>query len=259
MKDILTGKVLVLLSGFTAWAAIVLLKGFTLEYISMLFLFVLLSETANERIFPYILGLSLVTILSANLMPWAVLTAGILSVVFCTSLRIRYIAFLAIVLTIWFSPLLKMIPFILLALSSFFVAKKYYKIFLVFLAVFLSVLWMGMPADSSPYVVYARSMIQEGRIIYQIPSLNLTTRKVLLLPPSEGNWALELVLDAGGVRDTIPMYSLQLGEDLLFLPMGKDTLCFTIAPGDTLVITLMRKFHPFNHPIVHATAEGELL
>jgi len=259
MKDIFTGKALVLLSGLTAWSAMILLKGFAVEYISMLFMFILLSETANERIFPYILGLSLVTILSANLIPWAVLTAGLLSVVFCTSLRIRYIAFLTIVVTLWFSPLLKMIPFVLLALSSVFVTKKYYKIFLVLLAVLVSVLWVGIPTIAINSVVFARSTIQDGKISYQIPSLNLTSNTALLVAPSEGNWALELVLDAGGVRDTIPMYSLQLDENMLFLPAGRDTLCFTISPGDTLVITLMREFHPFNHPVVHATAGGELL
>jgi len=259
MKNIFAGKVLVLLAGLSAWASVVLFNGFSVEYISMFLLFVLLAETVDESIFLYILGFSLISILSTNLIYWAVLSAGLLVILVVTSSRVRYIAFVTIVVTIWFSSLLKMIPFVFLALFSVFIKQKQYKILFLFLALLLSVFWFGIPATPAESVVYASSIIKNGKITYQIPSLNLTSKTALLVAPCEGNWVIELALEAGGVRDTIPMYSLQLGEDMLFLPAGADTLCFTISPGDTVVINLIRKFHPFNHPVIHATAEGELL
>lgn len=259
MKNVFPRKVLLLLSGLSAWTAVVLLNGFAVEHISMLFIFILLAETVKESIFPYLLGLSLISILSHSLIVWTVLVAGLLSLFFSTSSRTRYIAFFAIAIALWFSSLVKLIPLVLLALASVFVVNRRYKFILLFVALLVSIFWIGMPGASIESVVYANSVIRDERIVYQIPNLNLSARKALLVAPLEGSWALELALEAGGVRDTIPMYSLQLGEDMLFLPAGIDTLCFTVFPGDTLEIGLIRKFHPFNHPVLHATAVGELL
>lgn len=68
-----------------------------------------------------------------------------------------------------------------------------------------------------------------------------------------------LAVDPGGVRDTLPMAAVSIGEEMLFLPAGADTLCFTFNPGDTLRVRLMRNYRPFLHPAVHLSAGGEKL
>ena len=174
-------------------------------------------------------------------------------------MKIRITGFITVVSTLWLIPVSHSIPFAVVAAVAFFIGKKHLRYFLIPAGFIISALFFSLPGPLAVEPVIAGSTIKDGVIYYDIPEVNTSRPEVLLPAPYEGAWVVWIALEAGGVRDSIPMMAIRLGEEILLLPSGTDTLSITMIPGDSLDISLMSSFKPFNHSVIHATAGGERL
>ena len=249
----------VILAGYTAWAAVNLLRGFSLTSLPMLAVLTLLGMCMGTGIFPLLLGSALLGLISPVFMPWSLLVAGMLASATGSEMKIRITGFLAVASTLWLIPVSFSIPLAVAAAVAIVTGKTKLRYLAIPAGFVISALFTGLPGPLLLEPVVAGSEISEGILSYHIPEVNTSRREVLLPAPFEGTWAVWIALEAGGVRDSIPMMAIRLGESMLVLPAGRDTLSFTMVPGDTLAVTLMRDFRPFNHSVIHATAGGERL
>lgn len=251
-------EVVVMLAGYTAWAAVNLFNGFSVESLPLIVLFTLLGMSSGTAIFPVLFGCSVLGLISPIITPWAVLVSGLLGCTAGSTVRIRITGFLAVASTLWFSPVAG-IPLVVVASLAVLTGKCRLRYIYIPIGFVISALFIGLPGPLSVRPVIAGSFITAGVLKYDIPELNTSRTEVLLVAPFEGVWAVWVAMETGGVRDSIPMAAIRLGEDMLILPSGSDTLSFTMVPGDTVAITLMRDFKPFNHSVIHTTAGGERL
>lgn len=252
-------EVAVMLAGYTAWAAVNLFRGFSPASLPLIALFTLLGMSLNTSIFPLILGCSLAGLISPVLMPWVMLVSGLLACTTGSTAKIRITGFIALASTLWLIPVSSSISITLVAAVAVLTGKSRLRYFLIPAGFIISALLFGLPGPLTLKPVIAGSAITDGILTYDIPEVNTSRTEVLLPAPFEGAWAVWIALEAGGVRDSIPMLAIRLGDDMLLLPSGTDTLSFTMVPGDTLAITLMRGFRPFNHSVIHTRAGGERL
>lgn len=252
-------EVLVMLSGYNAWAAVNLFRGFSADSLPLIVLFTLLGLSSGSVLFPIVLGCSLVGLISPVLMPWAMLVSGLPACTAGRTMKIRIAGFIAVASTLWLIPVSHSIPLAVVAAAAFFIGNKHLRYFLIPVGFTLSAVFFSLPGPLAVEPVIAGSTIKDGVINYDIPEVNTSRPEVLLPAPFEGTWAVWIALEAGGVRDSVPMMAIRLGEEILLLPSGTDTLSVTMIPGDSLAISLMRDFKPFNHSVIHATAGGERL
>ncbi len=249
----------VLLAGYALWAAVNLFRGFSVETIPLIALFTLLSFTLSSPYFPFVLLSSLLAVSSPVLMPWAILTASLPLCVSGGHTRERVTAFTALASVLWLVPVSFSIPLAVVGAMGVLLGRNRFKYLLIAAGFVLSAFFTGLPQPPRENACIAGSTIDSGIISYNIPEVNTSRPEVLLAAPKQGVWAVWIALEAGGVRDSIPLFAVRLGEEMLLLPSGTDTLSFTMTPGDTLALTLMRDFRPFNHSVIHATAGGERL
>lgn len=252
-------EVVLILAGCSAWAAVNLFKGFTTASIPLIPLFVLLGLCANSPLFPILFCCSLAGLISTALIPWVVLVSGLLACTAGRNMKIRVTGFISVIFTLWLIPVSMSIPIVVLAVTLVLINKYYIRCILLPAGFIVSAVFIGIPNSLITQPAVAGSTIAEGILTYSIPEVNTSRTEVLLPAPIEGAWAVWVAIEAGGVRDSIPMLAIRLGDDMLVLPSDTDTLCFTMVQGDTLAITLMRDFRPFNHSVIHATAGGERL
>jgi hypothetical protein len=248
----------VMLAGYTAWAAVNLFNGFAVSSLPLLGLFTLLGMAGGTAMFPFVLGCSIVGLLSYEFMPWALLVAGMAAATTGKAMKFRITGFLIVASTLWLLPVSLCIPLALTAAVAALTGRRY-KLLLVPAGFVISVLFVGLPGPLPVTPTVAGSSIAGGVLSYSIPELNTSVKEVLLPAPIEGTWAVWITIEAGGVRDSIPMMAIELREEMLILPAGTDTLSFTLNPGDTVTVSLLRGFKPFNHSAVHAFSGGELL
>ncbi len=220
---------------------------------------ILTGMVQGTSIFPIAVLCSIAGLISPALLPWIMLVPGMLACSVGATARIRFTGFAAVALTIWFIPISASIPLVVVAAIAALAFGKKLRYFAIPIGFAVSAFAFGLPGPLESKPVFARSEINCGIITYSIPDVNCSRREVLLPAPSQGTWVVWLALESGGVRDSLPMFAVRLGDDMLLLPAGRDTLSFVMAPGDTLAITLMRSFRSFNHSVIHATAGGELL
>jgi len=249
----------VMLAGYTAWAAVNLFNGFTVSSLPLLGLFTLLGMVGGTAMLPFVLGCSIIGILSQEFIPWALLVAGMVVTVTGKQMKHRVTGFLVVVSTLWFLPVSLSVPLAVTAAVAAFTEWRRYKYLIVPAGFVFSVFFTGLPGRLPVIPVVAGSSVSDGVLSYSIPELNTSVTEVLLPAPLEGTWAVWIAIEAGGVRDSIPMMAVELREEMLILPAGTDTLSFTVTPGDTLAISLLKEFKPFNHTAVHAVSGGELL
>ncbi len=259
MKSNNVSRASVILTGYNAWVLMILFQGFSVKSIPLIFVFTLLGFVIDTQIFSVVFCCSLVGLIAPAFLPWVILIAGLLSSVAGDTKKIRIMGFLTVTSILWFFPISASIPLVLVASLAALFNNKYLRYSLVPAGFIISVLLIGLPGPVDVQPVIAGSTITDGILSYSIPQVNTSRREVLLAAPHEGLWAVWIAIEAGGVRDSIPMAAIRLGDDMLILPAGVDTLSFTMIPGDTLAVTLMRDFRRFNHSVIHATAGGERL
>lgn len=114
-----------------------------------------------------------------------------------------------------------------------------------------SILLWGFPAPSSPPEVVIQEFFSEsGESWPDIEHLDQSSPSALMRVDADATGPVALVLDAGGVRDSLPMGYVAAGG--LFVPVfpGRDTLRLD-CPGSLVEIRLVRPPAAFQHPVIH--------
>lgn len=248
----------VILAGWCAVAAAALFRGISCELSCLLPLAVAAGASTGTVLFPVLVLFFSLGLVSPEALPWAVLTAGAVSAVAGKSPVARVFGFVSVAWVLWFIPVQFSVPVLVTAaFGAFFHRRKPVIYGVSVLAFLLSAAVFGLPRMAAERCETARSYTREGVTEYAPAHIYTWNREICLPAPVSGTWAMWVYLDSGGVRDTLPMTSLCLGEEMIFLPAGKDTICFTFEPGDTLRVRLMRDSEPFLHPVIHVFAGGE--
>lgn len=250
----------VVLVGCSAGAAMVLFRGFSPVMLALLP--VITATALSIRTWPgrMALLLLLLSFASENALPWAVLVAGGLFCFSGTGPAVRGLGFASISVAVWTNPILNALPLLIAAAAAVFLHRNPRAAFILLPAgVIVSAFLTGLPVAPFGHTHIARSFIENDSITWSIPDLNSHRTEIRLPAPCSGQWAMWIILDGGGLRDTMPMAAVELNEHVLSLPAGRDTLSFTMLPGDTLTVSMLRPGRPFTHPVVHLQAGGELL
>lgn len=250
----------VILAGWCAAAAAALFRGPSPELLSLLPFAVAAGLSAGTPLFPLTVILFSASLLSPSALPWAVTAGGILCSTTGKGGWLRLSGFLSLAFVLWVYPVKFIVPVLAVSAAGAFFHGRKAPVYLAAVGTFiLSSLFYGIPEPALPPPLISESRIENGVISYGNSNIYTGNGELLLPAPSSGSWLMWLAIDPGGVRDTLPMAAVSIGEEMLFLPRGADTLCFTFCPGDTLRVKLMRDFNPFAHPVIHVSAGGERL
>jgi len=249
-----------ILAGWCAIAALALFKGASPQLISLVPMAVAVGLSSGTALFPASAFLLALSLLAPEAIPWAVLAGSVLFCVLGRGTALRVSGFVMAACILWFVPVRSSVPLLLLCAAGVVFSNRQVLVYLAAAAAFLaSALFAGIPQKAVVKQRIALARIDDQQIIYETEHLYTDSKEVLFPAPLSGEWIMWLAVDPGGVRDTLPMIALCLGEEMTFLPSGPDTLCFTFHPGDTLSVMLMRDYMPFLHPVVHVSAGGERL
>ncbi len=250
----------VILAGWCAASAAVLFRGFSTELISLVPLAVAAGLASGTVLFPAAVLLFSLCLMAPDATPWAVLAGSLLFSVSGKGMGLRITGFVMAACILWFVPVRFSVPVLLVSAAGAFFHKRPGIVYLAAACTFIvSALFFGIPRRAVEEDRMAVSRIENGTISYETEHLYTGSGELLLPAPVSGRWLMWLAVDPGGVRDTLPMIAVCIDENMLFLPAGPDTLCFTFQPGDTLSVKLMRGYRPFLHPVVHVSAGGEIL
>ncbi len=250
----------VILAGWCAAAAAALFRGPSAELVSLIPLAVAAGLSSGTVLFPAAVFLFSLCLIAPDAIPWAVLAGSLLFSLSGRGTALRITGFLMAACILWVFPVRFSVPVLLVSAAGAIINKRPGMVYLGAAGIFvLSAMFFGIPERAVEEPAIAICRIENGTIFYETEHLYTDCREVLLPAPVSGRWLMWLAVDPGGVRDTLPMMAVSVGEDMIFLPAGADTLCFTFQPGDTLSVRLMRGFRPFVHPTVHVSAGGEML
>ena len=260
MKKEIENAASVILAAACALAATALFRGFSPSCLAFIPLAVAAGYSTGTVLFPLLVILLSGGLLAPDMIPWAALAGGMICSVSGKVPVARVSGFLAVAVSMWFVPLeASTIPLVVSASGAFFYRKKHIGYILLAAGVVFSAFTTGLPHSPVNPSAVAESYTENGEIRYSIPVLNGALREVLIPAPVSGEWVMWLAYEGGGVRDTMPLAVISLREEIVILPADPESLCFTVFPGDTLRVSLVRNCHPFNHPVIHVTAGGELL
>lgn len=249
---------MVVICGITAWLTMSLFEGFTLSSLPLLMVFIAFGMSLWTAVSPFILGCSILALLSPGLMPWAVMASGLLSSIAGRDLKVRLPGLAAVSSSFLILPLSASIAITAVSTLGVIIGENRLRYLLIPTGFLLSALLGALPVPGRSEPVTAGSAISDGVLTYDIPVLNTSNPVVLLPAPFQGTWEVLLTLESGGTRDPLPTMAVGLGGDTLEFPTGSEMLSLTVSPGDTMTIELIRECRPLNHPVIHAGARGEL-
>lgn len=241
-------------------AAAALFRGPSWELAALVPYSAALALVSGRRLFLIGLPPLALALLSPGALPWAVLLGGMLFSLLAPGRAARITGFLSVAVVLWFLPLKASIPLAAVSAAGALMGGGRTAATVAVLAGFsLSAFIAGLPEDPSPEPRAVRSFISNGELVCERVMILPGSGGAFLCAPGSGTWAMWAAVEVGGLRDSIPAAALSVGEDMIFLPAGRDTLCFLFHPGDTLNVSLLRGQDPMLHPVIHFTAGGERL
>ncbi|MEA3266735.1 MAG: hypothetical protein U9P42_07310, partial [Candidatus Fermentibacteria bacterium] len=190
-----------------------LFRGFSPATLPLIVLIALTGVVQGTSIFPIAALCSIAGLISPALLPWIMLVPGLLACSLGETLRIRITGFAAVASTIWFIPVSASIPLVLVAAVAALIPWKKLRYFAIPIGFAASALFYDLPGPLEFKPVTAGSEINNETITYSIPEVNCSRPEVLLPAPFEGTWVVWLALESGGVRDSLPMLAVRLGDD----------------------------------------------
>ncbi len=241
-------------------AAAALFRGPSWELAALVPYSAALALVSGRRLF--IIGLPplALALLSPGALPWAILLGGMMFSLYAPGRAARVSGFLSVAVVLWFLPLRASIPLAVISAAGAVMGGGRTAASVAVLAGFsLSAFLAGLPEDPGAEPLAVRSFISDGRLVSERIMILPGSGGAYLCAPGTGTWAMWAAIEVGGLRDSIPAAAVSVGEDMIFLPAGRDTLCFLFHPGDTLNVSLLRRQEPLLHPVILFSAGGEKL
>jgi hypothetical protein len=110
----------------------------------------------------------------------------------------------------------------------------------------------GLPdARLHPELVAQERHIEDRLAWTYVPALNAGSPAVLFRTSAAEGGVLHVPVDAGGVRDDMPVGTILTGEQNITFGTGKDTLHVPFNAGETIRVGISRPWAAFEHTIIH--------
>jgi len=250
------GELVTALTGMAVWLAIVLFRGFSLEWLALPLAAVAVSTLTGGPVF--IPGLMILLCATASFTGAATAAlAGVLSAFSSRRISGRIAGWLAVSAWVLANPSAQALPLVAAcAVAALFNGKGTRIVLAALCAVLLPALgYLPVPANEAP--TPARCFIEEGHAWWKLPPVTLGSGGAVLAPPVPEPFTMTLELQCGGVRDSLPVVTVMAGDVALSLPSGSHTLRLDLSPTDSVFILPLRELRPFTHPVAHVWAEAE--
>ncbi len=241
-----------LLAGFASAALLILrgISGFTVSW-ALLFIAISLVKKQNRITFISLLfaGISLITG-DVNAGTALVLIGSLFGIAGSDSLlpRVAYFASFSVILIE--GSITGILPLFILSFPALLFRKDRWRYFAMAGGIIAGLLICGLPEALTYRVLAHDEIISENAVNWPDPiSANLNHPVVMLEALNIDNADLLIEIEAGGVRDSSPMGVIETGEQTHQIMPGSNVFRIREASFPA-VITLTRKWQPFNHPVI---------
>lgn len=178
------------------------------------------------------------------------LASGLLSAVSGRSLPDRSLGLLGALLSSQACDLVGTLPVLAGALPAVFFDRPLPRAILAGALMPASMLIWSFPVASAPSEVVVQEVFtRQGESWPEVVHLDQSSPSALMRV-EEAAGRVELVLEAGGVRDSLPLGYVAVEGGMIPVLPGSDSLTLD-APGPFLEIRLVRPPLPFQHPVIH--------
>ncbi len=236
-----------------ASAALFLLRGisgFTVSW-ALLFIGISFIEKQNRITFISIIaaGISLITG-DPNAGTALILTGLLFGIAGSDSLIPRVVFIVSFSVILFEGSITGIIPLFAASFPALLFKREKWRIIALAGGVAAGLLICGLPVASTYRILVHDEILTENGVIWQDPiSVNLNHPVVMLEALNMDSADLIIETSAGGVRDTCSAGVIETGGQTFQIMPGSNVLRIREASFPA-VITLTRKWQPFNHPVI---------
>lgn len=181
-----------------------------------------------------------------------VMASGMLLVLNGKSLFIRVTGLCSILLAALQGSVSGLMFILILSAISVFPPSRKWRLATMAPGLILCLVIAGLPdARLHPERVAQERHIEDRLAWTYVPALTAGSPAVLFRTSSTDGGVLHVPVDAGGVRDDLPVGTILTGEQSITFGAGRDTLNVPFNAGDTVRVWISRPWAAFEHTIIH--------
>ena len=243
------------LAGLSGWLVMVLFRGFSLEWVSFpLACAAVATLCGSPHFIPGFLILLAGAASGSGATACAV--AGVYVLVQSDGLKGRVPALAAA--AVWFlaNPSPGAVPFMGFCTGICLIQKRKARLVLAGVLALPALAFMLPTPGAVGEPIPARCFVEGGHAWWKVPPVTLGTSGAVLAPPGPVGFTMELEVECGGVRDSLPVVMVAAGETSRCLPSGLHLITLELACGDSVFVLPLRDHRPFTHPVAHVRAEA---
>lgn len=241
-----------LLIGFASAALFLLrgISGFTISW-ALYFIGISLIDKQNRITFVTLIagGISLI-FWNVNGGAAFILVGAMVGIACSASLLSRVLFFLSFSVILIEGSITGILPLFAVSFSALLLKREKWRIIVLAGGIIAGILICGLPGASIYGVLVHDEILSENGVIWPDPiSAQLNHPVVILEALNMDNADLLVETSGGGVRDSCPLGIIETGGQTYQIMPGSNV--FRIREADfPAVITLTRKWQPFNHPVI---------
>ncbi len=226
------------------------ISGFTVSWV-LLFIGVSLIDKQNRITFVTIIaaGISLITV-DACTGTALILTGAMVGIAGSDSLISRVAFFVSFSVILFEGSITGILPLFVVSFPALLLKLEKWRIIALAGGIIAGLIICGLPGASTYGVLAHDEILSENAVIWpDIVSANINHPVVLLEAFNMDNADLLIETSAGGVRDSCPLGIIETGGQIYQIMPGSNVFRIREA-AFPVVITLTRKWQPFNHPVI---------
>ncbi len=136
------------------------------------------------------------------------------------------------------------------AVLSAFSGSRQARTLAILAGVALAMLVEGPPRPGSEAEIVIQETMNGPGISWERFHLDGSRPVALLRTPGMEGGTVDLVLEAGGVRDSMPVGLVFASEGVFSIPPGRSVFDLPLD-GGIVEIRMARRYRPFEHPVIH--------
>lgn len=226
------------------------ISGFTVSW-ALLFTGISLIDKQNRIAFVTLIaaGISLITG-DVNAGAALILVGTMIGITGSDSLISRIAFFLSFSVILFEGSITGLLPLFAVSIPALLLKRERWRLLTLAGGIITGLIICGLPVASTFGVQEHDEILSENAVIWPDPIFaNVNHPVVLLEAPSMDNADLLIEIEAGGVRDSCPLGIVETGGQTCQIMPGSNIFRIRGAAFPA-VITLTRKWQPFNHPII---------
>lgn len=226
------------------------ISGFTVSWV-LLFIGISLIDKQNRITFILLIaaGISLITG-DVNAGTALILIGSLFGIAGSDSSLSRIVFFTSFSVILFEGSIAGILPLFIASIPALLLKMEKWRVLALAGGIVAGLLICGLPVASTYRMLEHDEIISENGVIWtDLVSANFNHPVVLLEAENMDNVDLLIEIEAGGVRDSCPMGIIETGGQTYQIMPGRSVFRISEAAFPA-VITLTRKWHPFNHPVI---------